>query len=107
MMLLVPLTGWIVASSMGCCMTVPGLPNIDLLAAGVSTGSPLNARAAYHVHVFFVWMLFAVIALHVLAALYHHFIARDVILIRMLPIPAQRKGQRPAHQQEPNSERPE
>ena len=36
LMLLTPLTGWIVASSMGCCMAVPGLPNIDLLGSGLS-----------------------------------------------------------------------
>src|SRR5260370_21027744 len=36
LMLLTPLTGWIIASSMGCCMAVPGLPNIDLLGSGLS-----------------------------------------------------------------------
>jgi cytochrome b561 len=85
MMLLTPLTGWIVASSKGCCVKVPGLPSIDLLALGTTYGLPLNAKAAYDVHVFVVWSLFALIGLHVAAALFHHFVRRDTILIRMLP----------------------
>jgi cytochrome b561 len=61
LMLLTPLTGWIVASEMGCCITVPGLPNIGLLGSGLSIGGPISATTAYHVHVFFVWTLLALI----------------------------------------------
>ncbi len=92
LMLLTPLTGWIVASSMGCCMAVPGLPNIDLLGSGLSIGRPISAMAAYHVHVFLVWTLLALISLHVLAALFHHFVFRDTILIRMIPVLGKRAG---------------
>jgi cytochrome b561 len=91
-MLLTPLTGWIVASSMGCCMTVPGLPNIDLLGSGLSIGRPISAMTAYHVHVFFVWTLLALISLHVMAALFHHFVFRDPILVRMVPVLGRRAG---------------
>ncbi len=86
LMLLTPLTGWIVASSMGCCMAVPGLPNIDLLGSGLSIGHPVGAMTAYHVHVLFVWTLLAMISLHVMAALFHHFFFRDTILVRMIPV---------------------
>jgi cytochrome b561 len=92
LMLLTPLTGWIVASEMGCCMTVPGLPNIDRLGSGLSIGGPVSANTAYHVHVFFVWTLLALISLHVLAALFHHFVVRDTILIRMIPVLGKRAG---------------
>jgi cytochrome b561 len=92
LMLLTPLTGWIVASSMGCCMTVPGLPNIDRLGSGLSIGGPIRATTAYHVHVFFVWTLLALISLHVLAVLFHHFVVRDTILIRMIPVLGKRAG---------------
>jgi superoxide oxidase len=91
-MLLTPLTGWIVASSMGCCMAVPGLPNIDLLGPGLSIGRPVSAMTAYHVHVFFVWTLLALISLHVMAALFHHFVFRDTILVRMIPVLGPRAG---------------
>jgi cytochrome b561 len=89
-MLLTPLTGWIVASSMGCCMAVPGLPNIDRLGSGLSIGHPVSAMTAYHIHVFFVWTLLALISLHVMAALFHHLVFRDTILVRMIPILGQR-----------------
>jgi cytochrome b561 len=92
LMLLTPLTGWIVASSMGCCMSVPGLPNVDLLGAGVPIGRPISAMTAYQVHVFFVWTLLALIALHVMAALFHHLILRDAILVRMIPLLGRRTG---------------
>ncbi len=92
LMLLTPLTGWIVASSMGCCMAVPGLPNIDLLGSGLSIGRPIGGMTAYHIHVFLVWTLLALISLHVMAALFHHFVLRDIILIRMIPVLGQRAG---------------
>jgi superoxide oxidase len=92
LVLLTPLTGWIVASSMGCCMTVPGLPNIDLVGSGRSIGRPISAMTAYHVHVFFVWTLLAFISLHVMAALFHHFVFRDTILVRMIPVLGRRAG---------------
>jgi cytochrome b561 len=92
LMLLTPLTGWIVASSMGCCMAVPGLPNIDLLGSGLSIGRPVSAMTAYHVHVIFVWTLLALISLHVMAALFHHFVFRDTILVRMIPVLGRRAG---------------
>ncbi len=86
LMVLTPLTGWIVASKMGCCMAVPGLPDIDRLGTGLSIGGPISATTAYHVHVVLVWTLLALISLHVLAALVHHFVVRDTILIRMIPV---------------------
>ena len=86
LMLLTPLTGWIVASSMGCCVTVPGLANIDRLGSGFPIGRSISAMTAYQVHVFFVWTLLALISLHVMAALFHHFVFRDTILVRMIPV---------------------
>jgi cytochrome b561 len=43
------------------------------------------AHSAGDIHTFLVNVLLALVALHVLAALYHHFIARDRVLRRMLP----------------------
>ena len=39
-------------------------------------------------HVALAWVLAAVVVVHVLAALKHHFIDRDDVLVRMLPRPA-------------------
>ena len=89
LMLLTPLTGWIVASEVGCT-AVPRLPNIDRFGSSFSIGHLDNARTAYHVHVFFVWSLLALTSLHVTAAFFHHFVFRDTILVRMIPILGQR-----------------
>jgi cytochrome b561 len=94
LMLLTPLTGWIVASSMGCCMTVPGLPNIDRLGVGIPIGRPIGAVTAYQIHIFFVWTLLALISLHVMAALIHHFVFRDTVLVRMIPVLGRCAGSR-------------
>lgn len=90
LMLLTPLTGWIVASEVRCT-AVPRLPNIDRLGSSFSIGHPVGAMT-YHVHVFFVWSLLALISLHVMAALFHHFVFRDTILVRMIPVLGQRAG---------------
>lgn len=92
LMLLTPLTGWIVVSEMECCVAVPGLPNIDLLGSDLPIGGSVSAMTAYHVHVFFVWTLLALISLHVMAALFHHFIIRDTILVRMIPVLGRRSA---------------
>jgi cytochrome b561 len=42
-------------------------------------------RAFSHIHNWLVWVLIGALALHVLAALWHHFGARDRTLVRMLP----------------------
>nr|WP_256379993.1 cytochrome b/b6 domain-containing protein [Bradyrhizobium sp. Cp5.3] len=96
LMLLTPLTGWIVASSMECCMAVPGLPSINAVGSALPIGRPVDAMTAYHVHVFLVWSLLALISLHVLAALVHHFVFRDTILVRMIPVLGGRAGSAPA-----------
>jgi cytochrome b561 len=90
LMVLTPLTGWIVASEVGCT-TVPRLPNIDHLGSSFSIDHPVSATM-YHIHVFFVWSLLALISLHVTAALFHHFVFRDTILVRMIPVLGQRAG---------------
>ena len=40
---------------------------------------------AEKIHQWLAYALFAVAALHAFAALYHHFVRRDSVLVRMLP----------------------
>src|SRR5258708_16207932 len=63
-----------------------GIGNIGDLGSGPSIGRPTSVMTAYHVHVFFVWTLLALISPHVMAALFHHFVFRDPILVRMVPV---------------------
>ena len=90
----IPLTGWIVASSMSCCMGVPALPDVNLLGAGLKGVSPADVGAAYNLHVSLIWLLLGLVLVHVLAALFHHFILRDATLVRMLPGPIETKAPR-------------
>lgn len=65
MMVLIPLTGWIVASGMGCCMAVPGLPNVNGFSLGIQGGKSADINAAYRAHVFLVWSIMAWVFAHV------------------------------------------
>ena len=91
LMFFIPVTGWIAASSFGCCVRVPGLPDINLLSAGTSNTEPANAAIAYNLHRVLPWVLLALIILHVAAGLFHHFIIRDETLTSMLPGSARRR----------------
>ena len=46
---------------------------------------PAFARAILGLHILISWILMATCGLHVSAALYHHFIRKNIILKRMLP----------------------
>src|SRR5258708_17899801 len=70
LMLLTPLTGWIVASEMGCCMTVPGLPNIGLLGSGLSIGGSIHRADSVHVFAFFVLSRLSPVSSHLMWALF-------------------------------------
>ena len=76
-----PLTGWLMSSAKGFQTVLFGvLPIPDLLHKNPPLGEALTV-----VHVGLVYMLLGVIAVHVLAALKHHFFDRDDVLARMTP----------------------
>jgi cytochrome b561 len=76
-----PLTGWLFSSASGFQTVYLGvLPIPDLLAKNKELAEVL--KVTHH------WMaggLAALVALHALAALKHHFVDRDDVLARMLP----------------------
>ncbi|MDB5990783.1 MAG: cytochrome [Herbaspirillum sp.] len=76
-----PLMGWVNASAHGLPLTLFGVFPLPSLAPN---GSSL-VHAFGELHTPFTWVLLAVIALHVSAALYHHVIVKDETLRRMLP----------------------
>lgn len=73
-------TGWFYASARGWSLTFFGLAPLPAL---VAQGSPAG-RAMGGIHESIVWVLLAVIAIHVLAALTHAFVYRDRVMRRML-----------------------
>ena len=99
----IPVNGWIVASSFACCVGVPGLPDINLLSTEIRNAEPADAAVAYNLHRVLPWILLALIILHVAAALFHHFVVRDETLTSMLPGPARRRRRQPLNEIDPQS----
>jgi len=82
LMLGMPLVGWVVVSTSPyniptMVFGVVGLPHLPL-------PRDLNALAK-GTHMIGAWLLIATLVGHVTAALRHHFVLRDDVLIRMLP----------------------
>lgn len=76
-----PLMGWANASSRGWQVSLFGvIPLPPLTTKGSLIGHEMG-----DVHQVFAWVLIAVVALHVSAALFHHFVIKDDTLRRMLP----------------------
>jgi cytochrome b561 len=81
LLIVVPLLGWINASSRGWALTLLGiLPLPGLSSPGSAFGHSMGG-----VHGIIAWVLFGVICLHVAAALFHRFVLRDSVMQRMLP----------------------
>jgi cytochrome b561 len=81
LILAVPLAGWL-ATSM-CCAPVLFLGS---LPAGLPvSGDEPAVDAAFLLHAGLAFALVGIVALHVGAALHHHFVRRDETLRRMLP----------------------
>ncbi|QCP49876.1 cytochrome b [Trinickia violacea] len=80
-LLVVPLLGWANASSRGWAVKLLGTLNLPALAP---TGSSVG-HAMGDIHGVLAWVLFALISLHVGAALFHRFVVKDRVLQRMLP----------------------
>jgi len=76
-----PISGWLMNGASGFPMKYFGLVRVpDLLARNQESLALFKT-----VHFYIAWTLIAVITVHVLAALKHHFIDRDSVLRRMLP----------------------
>jgi cytochrome b561 len=81
-MLLIPLTGYLFASAEGQHLDFFGL---------FTAASPLVTDRAFSKPMEFLhktgqYAIYGFVGLHVLAALYHHFVKRDGVLQRMLPL---------------------
>ncbi|MEA3086630.1 MAG: hypothetical protein QOC89_4327 [Paraburkholderia sp.] len=83
-LIVVPVLGWINASSRGWTVRLLGVvPYPALSAPGSAFGHEMG-----DVHGILAWVLLALIGLHVGAALFHRFVLRDHVLQRMLPTSA-------------------
>ena len=81
LMLIVPLSGWLMSSALGFQTVWFGvLPLPDLLPKDKVVGEALK-----EVHEVLNFLFMAVVAGHIAVALKHHFVDRDGLLSRMLP----------------------
>lgn len=80
LMLIVPLTGWIMSSAGKYPISIYGLFEWPKLA--VAKGSAL-AEIAHEGHELLSFLMAGLVVLHVAAALHHHFVMKDNILRRM------------------------
>jgi cytochrome b561 len=81
MLIVMPLLGWAAADFRAYPVKLFGILPLPAIA-------PKGAQWAHtagDVHNFLSYVLLAVIALHIVAALYHHYIVGDGVLRRMLP----------------------
>jgi len=80
LLVVVPLAGWF-GVQLFPALDVFGLFSLPAVVA------PNNARSAIvlEIHAILAFILLGLVALHVAAALYHHFIRGDSVLARMLP----------------------
>lgn len=85
-LLIGPFLGWASASAHSLPVNVFGLIPLPSLAAPKAHW----ALTAGDIHAYMMWVLLALIGLHVAAALYHHFLRHDDVLQRMLPQPRNR-----------------
>ncbi len=76
-----PLTGWLLASAHGWALNIFGYFSVPALVSASTRMEQLADSA----HVATAAIVAILIGLHVLAALYHHYILRDGVLRRMLP----------------------
>lgn len=77
-----PLSGWAMSSAFsGKAISFFGLFSIPAIASY----DPEFGRAMLGAHILISWILMGFGGLHILAALYHHFIRKNTILRRMLP----------------------
>jgi cytochrome b561 len=87
-LIVMPLTGWVMSSAKNLPLVYLGLVYIPS-PFGVDQAL---AEVMVTVHVTLSILLLVLVGIHVLAALYHHFILRDDVLRRMLPWPVRLRG---------------
>lgn len=81
LLLLMPISGWLMSSAKGIPVSVFGW---FILPSVVAPNKVLGALLG-ELHELIAWGMLSVIILHITAALLHHFYYKDTVLTRMLP----------------------
>lgn len=81
LMFAMPITGWLMSSAAGFPVSMFGL----FIMPNIAAPDKEFGHFVRDLHETLAWVLMGLIALHILAALLHHFYYKDNILKRMLP----------------------
>lgn len=84
LMIAMPVSGWVIHSASGFPMELYGLFEVPDIVPESADESAVQDGAAV-VHYWLFMGLCVLVSLHVLAALKHHFVNGDTVLVRMLP----------------------
>jgi cytochrome b561 len=80
LLLAIPISGYLMTAAHGDPVAWFGVQLLSLVSKDAAIGRP-----AHEAHEILGWVLLVLVGLHVLAALKHHFIARNDVLRRMRP----------------------
>ena len=104
-MIALPLSGWVIVSASPYNLPTVLFKTVPWPHLGFVHDLPMATRKLLDAnvgefHAYLAWSLLALVALHVAAALKHHFFDRDEVLHRMLPLVRRRRAARtpPAEQ---------
>ncbi len=86
MLLAMPLLGWAMTNARGHAVSLFNLISLPALVAA----DPDLADSLQDWHEWGAWLLIGLVTLHVLAALWHHWVRRDGVLASMLPLVSRR-----------------
>jgi cytochrome b561 len=86
----IPLSGWALVSSSPLGLPTEyfgwfAWPQLPYLAELPRAAKKMWSHEFGTIHVFLAWSAIVLIPIHILGALYHQFIRRDVVLARMMP----------------------
>lgn len=88
LMVAIPLAGWLMVSASGFAPSWFGLFNWPALPGfgGLDKAGAHEWHETFEtIHVTLAWAMLILVPAHILAGLYHHFVRRDNVLLRMLP----------------------
>jgi cytochrome b561 len=84
-----PLSGWLMSSAAGLPVVVFRVGQLpDLIAANEA-----NRLVLFEIHRSVGFFLLALLCVHVAASLFHHYVRKDDVLVRMLPFKARKETQ--------------
>lgn len=88
-MIVMPLAGWVMSNAAGYPVSLWGYYTLPVI---VEKSKELG-ELAHEIHSLGGWAMIGAVSIHFLAALFHQFVQRDGLLLRMLPVSAKKAAE--------------